>query len=40
MSPAYLKGVQDQCRNAEVIHDKYHVITNLITATEPVRRRE
>ena len=40
MSPAYLKGVQDQCRNAEVIHDKYHVITNLITATERVRRRE
>ena len=40
MSPAYLKGVQDHCRNAEVIHDKYHVIANLITATERVRRRE
>jgi transposase len=40
MSPAYLKGVQENCRNAEVIHDKYHVIANLITATERVRRRE
>jgi transposase len=40
MSPTYLKGVQDHCRNAEVIHDKYHVIANLITATERVRRRE
>lgn len=40
MSPAYLKGVRDHCRNAEVIHDKYHVIANLIAATEGVRRRE
>jgi transposase len=40
MSSAYLKGVQDNCRNAVVVHDKYHVIANLIQATEGVRRRE
>jgi len=40
MSPAYLKGVRAACRNAEVIHDKYHVIANLILATERVRRHE
>jgi len=40
LSPAYLKGVREHCRNAEVIHDKYHVIANLILATEKVRRRE
>jgi transposase len=40
MSPAYLKGVRENCRNAQVIHDKYHVIANLIQATEKVRRGE
>lgn len=40
LSPAYLKGVREHCRNAEVVHDKYHVIANLIGATEKVRRRE
>lgn len=40
LSPAYLKGVRENCRNATVVHDKYHVIANLILATEKVRRRE
>lgn len=40
MSPAYLKGVREYCRNAEVVHDKYHVIANLLHTTEQVRRRE
>jgi transposase len=40
LSPAYLKGVRETCRNATVVHDKYHVIANLILATEKVRRRE
>ncbi|MBI5774937.1 MAG: ISL3 family transposase [Verrucomicrobia bacterium] len=40
LSPAYLKGVRETCRNAAVVHDKYHVIANLILATERVRRRE
>lgn len=40
LSPAYLKGVRETCRNATVVHDKYHVIANLIRATEKVRRRE
>lgn len=40
LSPAYLKGVRENCRNATVVHDKYHVIANLILATERVRRRE
>lgn len=37
---AYLKGVRETCRNATVVHDKYHVIANLVLATEKVRRRE
>lgn len=40
LSPAYLKGVREHCRNATVVHDKYHVIANLILATEKVRRGE
>ncbi len=40
LSPAYLKGVRENCRNATVVQDKYHVIANLILATEKVRRRE
>ena len=40
LSPAYRKGVRETCRNATVVHDKYHVIANLILATEKVRRRE
>ncbi len=40
LSPAHLKGVRQTCRNATVGHDKYHVIANLILATEKVRRRE
>ena len=40
LSPAYLKGVRETCRNATGAHDKYHVIANLILATEKVRRRE
>lgn len=40
LSPAYLKGVRETCRNATVVHDQYHVIANLIGATERARRRE
>lgn len=40
MSPACLKRVRAECRNATVIQDKYHVIANLILATDRVRRRE
>jgi transposase len=40
LSTAYLKGVRQTCRNATVVHDKYHVIANLILAAEKVRRRE
>lgn len=40
MSLAYLRGVRDHCRNAAVIHEKYHVIANLLQATAKVRRGE
>lgn len=40
LSPAYLTGVRETCRNATVVHDQYHVIANLIEATERARRRE
>jgi transposase len=40
LSPAYLKGVRETCRNATGVHDQYHVIANLIGATERARRRE
>lgn len=40
MSLAYQKGVRDHCRNAEVVFDKYHVISNAIKRVEQVRQGE
>jgi transposase len=40
MSPAYQRGVADNCRNAQVVFDKFHVIKNANEAVDKVRRAE
>jgi transposase len=40
MSPAYQRGVADNCRNAQVVFDKFHVIKNASEAVDRVRRAE
>jgi transposase len=40
MSPAYLKGVKETCRNAQVVFDKFHVIAHANQAVDDVRRAE
>lgn len=40
MSPAYKRGVAENCRNAQVVFDKFHVIQNASRAVDKVRRAE
>jgi transposase len=40
MSHAYRKGVAENCRNARIVYDKYHVIANVNAAVDQVRRAE
>lgn len=40
MSPAYMKGVRDHFGNAQVVFDKFHVVSQVVQAMEEVRRRE
>jgi transposase len=40
MSAAYQKGVAENCRNAQVVFDKFHVIKNASEAVDKVRRAE
>jgi len=40
MSPAYRKGVEDTCRNAQIVYDKFHVMMNVNKAVDQVRRAE
>ena len=40
MSPAYQRGVLDNCRNAQVVFDKFHVVQNANKAVDLVRRAE
>src|SRR5205809_6714656 len=40
MSHAYRKGVSENCRNARIVYDKYHVIANVNAAVDQVRRAE
>ena len=40
MSPAYQTGVAENCRNAQVVFDKFHVIKNANEAVDQVRRAE
>jgi transposase len=40
MSTAYQKGVRENCRNAQVVFDKFHVIGQVSRAVDQVRMRE
>lgn len=40
MSRAYQRGVADNCRHAQVVFDKFHVIKNASEAVDKVRRAE
>jgi transposase len=40
MSAAYQRGARENCRNAQVVFDKFHVIQSLNKAVDQVRRRE
>jgi transposase len=40
MSPAYLKGVRENLGNAQVVFDKFHVVSQVVAAVEEVRRKE
>jgi transposase len=40
MNTAYQRGVADNCRNAQVVFDKFHVIKNASEAVDQVRRAE
>jgi transposase len=40
MSAAYEKGVRENCRNAQVVFDKFHVIQQVSRAVDQVRMRE
>jgi transposase len=40
MSAAYEKGVRENCRNAQVVFDKFHVIQAANQAVDQVRRKE
>lgn len=40
MSPAYAKGVRENFRNAQIVFDKFHVVSQVVKAVEEVRRKE
>jgi transposase len=40
MSPAYVKGVRDHLGNAQIVFDKFHVVTQVVQAVDAVRRQE
>ena len=40
MSPAYQKGVRDNFGNAQIVFDKFHVVSHVVQALEEVRRKE
>jgi transposase len=40
MSPAYIKGVREHFGNATISFDKFHVVSQVNTAVEEVRRKE
>ena len=40
MSPAFIKGVEDNLPNAEVTYDKYHIMKIISTAVDDVRKTE
>lgn len=40
MSPAYAKGVRENFANAQIVFDKFHVVSQVVKAVDEVRRKE
>ena len=40
MSPAYQKGVRENFGNAQIVFDKFHVVSQVVKAVDEVRRKE
>jgi transposase len=40
MSPAYAKGVRENLGNAQIVFDKFHVVSQVTQAVDEVRRKE
>jgi transposase len=40
MSPAYIKGVKQNFGNAQIVYDRFHVVSQVSQAVEQVRRAE
>lgn len=40
MSPAYIRGASDTCRNAKIVFDKFHVVAHVNDAVDLVRKNE
>lgn len=40
MSPAFIKGIEENLPNAQITFDKFHIIKTLNTAVDEVRRQE
>ena len=40
MSPAFIKGIEENLSNAQITFDKFHIIKTLNTAVDEVRRQE
>jgi transposase len=40
MSPAYAKGVRENLGNAQIVFDKFHVVSQVTVAVDEVRRKE
>jgi len=40
MSPAYMKGIRENFGNAQIVFDKFHVVSQVVAALEEVRRKE
>ena len=40
MSPAYAKGVRENFGNAQIVFDKFHVVSQVVQAVDAVRRQE
>jgi transposase len=40
MSPAYVKGVRENLGNAQIVFDKFHVVSDVNQAVDKVRRAE
>src|ERR1035437_7827635 len=40
MSPAYASGVRENFGNAQIVFDKFHVVSQVVKAVDEVRRKE